>query len=208
MKRELAISIMALVVASASFIVAIATPANSATVRMYSPGGAPCAGACSLPWAAAEFGVPIGEPERMVIPAGSSVHKMSYGRDGQPHWVNDSAIFAEDQPGIGYQVPGTSLWMVRIDECQNWALVTLGTAETFGLEPAPTWTTVTYSPPPPPFTWTPWTTTPREPWTPPTSSPPPVVVDPPIPSAVPLPASAVLLLAAIGGLGLVKMRSA
>ena len=36
-------------------------------------------------------------PVPMVIPAGSYILKMSYARDGVPHWTHDSAAFAEDQ---------------------------------------------------------------------------------------------------------------
>lgn len=189
--------------------IATAAPAHSATVRMYTPGGAPCAGVCTLPWAAKEFDVPIGEPQRMIIPAGTTIVKMSYGKDGKPYWLSESAVFAEDQPGQGYAVEGTNFWMVQIDECQNWALVVLAPPGSMAwLTPTALTTTVITSTPP----WSP-------PWGPPVGPPPPCcgwtpepppppccAPPPPTPPAVPIPASMVLLLGALGFLPLLKRR--
>ena len=139
----------------------LAVAASAATVRLYTPGGAPCAGVCTLEWAAAEFGVPMGEPVRMMIPAGTTITKMSYAKDGQPMWLTESAVFAEDQPGQGYEVEidGVTYWMVQIDECQNWALVQLpGFAMALPGEPS-IWTVSA----PPPTVYVP----PGTPWVPP-----------------------------------------
>ena len=193
----------------AAFVLS-STALSAATIRYYTPGGAPCAGVCTLEWAAAEFEVPVGEPVRMVIPAGTSILKMSYGKDGAPYWMNDSAVFAEDQPGQGYQIEGTDYWMVQIDECQNWALVVL---PSYGLtlpgQPS-IWTVAS----PPARPW--------EPWKPPVvgclfceppppctgCEPPPCVDCEPPPPAVPLPASVWGLLAGLTALGAVKARRA
>lgn len=189
--------------------------ASAATIRLYTPGGAPCAGVCTLEWAAAEFEVPMGEPVRMTIPAGTTIVKMSYGKDGQPYWMSDSAVFSEDQPGQGYQIEGTDYWMVQIDECQNWAVVML---PSYGMTLPGQPSIWTVSAPPPGYR------PPGEPWTPPVvgclfgCTPPPcrgcepppdceTGCEPP-PSAVPLPAAVWSLLAGLTALGLVKVRRA
>ena len=187
-----------------------AVAVSAATVRLYTPGGAPCAGACTLEWAAAEFDVPVGEPVPMVIPAGTMITKMSYAKDGKPMWLTESAVFAEDQPGQGYEVEidGVTYWMVQIAECQNWALVQLpGFAMDLPGQPS-IWTVSA----PPPF-YTP----PGTPWTPPVvctfgCTPPPCgsACEPPPgcekdctpqPPAVPLPAAFWSLLLGLGALG-------
>lgn len=187
----------------------LATTASAATVRMYTPGGAPCAGACTLEWAAAEFDVPVGEPQRMTILAGTTIVKMSYGRDGKPYWMNDSAVFAEDQPGEGYQIDGTPFWMVKIDECQNWALVVMADVPIFSQLAPPSQTLVTYNPPSLPPVLPPWTPTiwPETPCCdviiPPCCTKPP---EEPHLNPVPLPASMFMMLAGLGAFGLVKVR--
>ena len=99
-----------------------AAPAHAATLREYTPGGAPCAGACTLTWSAARFDVPVGQTARMVIPKGAIVTHMTYARAGVPYATTDSAVMATNEPGIGYAL-GDGRWMVRLDVCQNWAVV-------------------------------------------------------------------------------------
>lgn len=110
---------------AALLLALLACPADAAPVRLYTPGGAPCAGLCALPWAADAFGVPVGQPRLLTIPAGTLIVWMSYARDGVAHATRDNAAFADDQPGQGYPVEGTPYWIVQINECQNWALVIL-----------------------------------------------------------------------------------
>jgi hypothetical protein len=99
--------------------------AYAATLRMYTPGGAPCAGLCSYEWAREQFNVPEGIPERMTIPVGSIVTQMSYSKNGVAYAIPDSAILAEDEPGQGYffTVDGVTYMMVQLDACQNWAVM-------------------------------------------------------------------------------------
>lgn len=191
-------------------LVVTVSVASGATVRLYTPGGSPCAGACSLEWAAAEFGVPVGEPRPMTVPAGSFVYKMSYAKGGKPYWFRDSAIFSGDQPGVGYEVTdesGRIMWMVKIDECENWALVTPPTPGiTYSAGPAmPPFRTSstppgTVSPPPRPCVIC----------EPPLPPPPCILCEPPPPcktgcepppAPVPLPASFWALAALLGLLG-------
>lgn len=182
----------------AAAMAVFAPPAFGATVRLYTPGGAPCAGVCTLEWAAAEFGVPVGDPVPMMIPAGATILKMSYGKNGQPYWMSDSAVFADDQPGQGYEVEidGTTYWMVQIAECQNWALVLIPTVPII-------WTAAAtpYSPPP----WSPPETPCLfcQPPPPACCEPPPPCCGPPPPNppAVPLPGALWGLLTALAALG-------
>lgn len=112
----------------AACLLAATAPAQAATARLYTPGGAPCAGACTLPWAADAFNVPTGNPQPLMIPAGTFVEKMSYAKDGVAYWTPDSAIFASEQPAVGYlfrDADGTTKMMVRIAECLNYAVVHL-----------------------------------------------------------------------------------
>lgn len=179
-------------------LVAASSPAGASTIRLYTPGGAPCAGLCSYEWAVERFQVPTGTPERMMIPKGSLVLQMSYARDGKPYAMTDSAMLAEDEPGQGYyftDATGRTLMMVQLDRCQNWSVMQPPVA---GLEPpgeAVTPPTIYLVTSPPPVTpWeppeVPWT-----PWEPPCCVVPPV--EPPTPPAVPLPASWVLLVGAL-----------
>lgn len=174
----------------------MAGSASASTVQMYTPGGAPCAGACEQGWAESRFGVPHGEPKRMTIPAGSMVVQMSYAKDGVPYAVNMSAMLAEDEPGEGYafERDGVTFWMVKLDVCQNWAVML------------------------PPVVWDspePAGDTLRQPWTPVVwgggggivhtpPGPPPIVVEPPPVAAVPLGQSILMLMSALGGLMLMK----
>lgn len=98
---------------------------QAATLRPYTPGGAPCAGACTYEWAVEQFDVPEGIPGRMMIPEGSIVVKMSYAKNGVPHAMDDSAVLSEDEPGEGYSFErhGVQYLMVKIDKCQNWAVM-------------------------------------------------------------------------------------
>lgn len=100
-------------------------PVKGATVRVYIPGGAPCAGACDLEWAARQANVPMGEPTRMVVPAGSYVNWMSYAKDGVAYGGPDSATLANDETGEGYwfERDGQQLLMFKLDACSNWSIM-------------------------------------------------------------------------------------
>lgn len=109
----------------------LAASASAETVTPYIPGGAPCNGACTQPWAEALAGAPGGDARAMMIPAGTLIHGMSYGRvdaDGvrRPHWTERPMRLSTDQTGRGYAFEATDgrlLHMVRLDECENWTLV-------------------------------------------------------------------------------------
>jgi hypothetical protein len=177
----------------------LATAGAASTLRPYTPGGAPCDGVCSYEWAVKEFKVPEGIPERMVIPKGSIVLKMSYAKDGKPYWQGEGLVFADDQYGEGYTFvdeSGRTLIMAKLDECQNWTVV---------IPPSPILTEWVY--PNPPLYVSVW----EPPSTPPVPWEPPIVVvcceppktpccepEPPQPPAVPLPAPAGLLLSGLG----------
>lgn len=174
----------------------MAGSASASTVQMYTPGGAPCAGACEQGWAESRFGVPHGIPKRMTIPAGSMVVQMSYAKDGVPYAVNMSAMLAEDEPGEGYlfERDGITFMMVKLDVCQNWAVML---------------------PPVVPVVWDSreaQTDALRQPWTPVVwgggggvvHTPPVTVVEPPPVAAVPLGQSILMLMSALGGLVLMK----
>lgn len=161
--------------------------ASAATMGYYTPGGAPCNGACGYDWAVGEFKVPVGEPKRMMMEAGSIVVKMSYAKDGVPYAMSYSAILADDQFGEGYEFvteDGQRLFMFKLDACQNWAVFApaLPIVEAYVPAPEQHWTPVDVLP----VVWVP----PVVPWV---SEPPPVVVVPP----VPLPAAAWMLLSGL-----------
>lgn len=164
----------------------LASPAHAATARLYTPGGAPCNGACTLTWAQEQFGVPDGQPVPLVIPAGSTALKMSYAKNGIPYWTAEPLVFADDQTGIGYPV-GRGLVMARIDACMNWTLVWLATTEAAlpvtvpVLVAAGSWA--------PPIAGTSPLPSYGAPAVPP--------VEPPGPSPIPLPASGLLLVLAV-----------
>jgi len=104
----------------------VATVGSAATLRSYTPGGAPCDGVCTYEWAVDEFQVPEGVPVRMIVPAGSIILKMSYAKNGQPYWQGEGLVLADDQPAEGYifvDELGRQLIMAKLDECQNWTLV-------------------------------------------------------------------------------------
>lgn len=186
--------------------------ATAATLRQYTPGGAPCAGACTYEWAVEQFKVPEGKPERMVIPEGTVVVKMSYAKKGVAYAMDDSAVLAEDEPGEGYFFDRHNIryLMVKLDKCQNWAVMVVagsdvgfipypdaapiasiihGSTETFGS----VFTDVIYKP--------------NTPHTLPPVVGPPTPVPPPPPSPVPLPGSILALLAALLGLAAIRYVS-
>ena len=101
---------------------ALAAPAGAATLAEYTPGGSPCAGACTQPWAVAAFGVPDGDAMPMTIPRGSIIRHMSYAKGGAPMHERPATVMARDEPGIGYPL-GDGRWMVRLQACMNWAVV-------------------------------------------------------------------------------------
>lgn len=111
---------------SAALSLFLPSPTLAATLPIYTPGGAPCAGACSLAWAAEQAAVPTGIPVPMVIRAGTLVEWMSYSKAGAPLSFHSPMILASDQPGIGYHFTdedGVGKIMFQLDECANWAVV-------------------------------------------------------------------------------------
>lgn len=106
-------------------LAALTVSAEAATLRPYTPGGSPCAGACDYEWARERFQVPEGVPQRMTIPADSIVTQMSYAKDGTPYTFSESAILMEDEPGQGYffEADGQTYMMVQLDACENWAVM-------------------------------------------------------------------------------------
>lgn len=187
----------------------LGSPAFSATVDLYTPGGSPCAGACSLEWAQEQAGVPEGEPTFMTVPAGSYVEWMSYAKEGKPYDTRSAAIFADDETGQGYWFrdgQGNMRLMFKLDECQNWAVVKLVSPPTLAIPPPaaplplvpntsrPVWETPTavgwtYDPDDDPD----WCCT--------------TVINPPPPAPIPVPLPGLLLLSGLGILALAKSRS-
>lgn len=107
----------------------IGSPAFAVTVPLYTPGGSPCAGACTLEWAQEQAGVPEGEPVFMTAPAGSYVEWMSYAKDGTPYGTQKTMVLADDETGQGYwfrDEQGDLKLMFKLDECQNWAVLRTG----------------------------------------------------------------------------------
>lgn len=178
---------------AAAILIGLSHCAHGASLRLYTPGGAPCAGVCTYDWARSAAAVPEGVAEPMIVPAGSIVTWMSYGRGGEPHGGPDSAILATDQPGQGYwfERDGRSYLFVQLDECQNWAVMMAPLQEkSAGAREFHAWYTTTIPSGIPP------TRTPR----PVTVSIIPIPPGPspePIPAPVPLPATGLLLAAAL-----------
>ena len=91
------------------------------TLRPFTPGGSPCHDDCSLTWAAQAFGVPVGEPVAMVLPAGSILGLMSYAKQGAPFVDRRGYITLRDHAGIGYPLPDGRT-MFRVEDCGNWTV--------------------------------------------------------------------------------------
>ncbi|MFV0514044.1 MAG: hypothetical protein ACK5MY_10515 [Jhaorihella sp.] len=199
-------------------VVLLASAAPAATTRAYFPGGSPCAGVCTLEWARQAFDVPSGDPHHMVIPAGTFIQHMSEGVAGEPVALRGfNRVLGLDEPGIGYPLPGTNMWMVRIDACLNWAVVLLPDdmaslpdamwppSQTAALPPGPQATVLPSGPMPGYLPL--WPVPPPRNGTVTINQPeasvlpkPPVTPEPPSPLPVPLPAGATLLLLALAGL--------
>jgi len=183
---------------SVMLLILLGSEASASTMSYYTPGGAPCDGACEYEWAVDEFGVPKGQPERMTVPAGSIVRKMSYARDGVPYAMGYSAILAEDQSGEGYRFEqdGVHYIMFKLDVCQNWVVFAdpLPVPVVYGPVVEPVWT-----PSEPP--WRPVDPVPVV-WCCTGGGTPPVV-QPPV-SPVPVPAAAWLLASGIAVFGFMK----
>lgn len=185
---------------SVMLLILLGSGASASTMSYYTPGGAPCDGACGYEWAVNAFDVPEGEIKRMSVPAGSIVRKMSYARDGVPYAMGYSAILTTDQSGEGYEFEqdGVRYIMFKLDVCQNWAVFA---------DPLPE--PVVYGGPGPVVepVWTPS----EPPWRPMDPVPvvwvprvPPTVSEPPPVSPVPVPAAAWLLASGIAVFGFMK----
>jgi hypothetical protein len=114
----------------AALVVAISTlPGRATTVRLYTPGGAPCGDACTYEWAVKEFGVPVvpeGQWVALVVPRGAITERVSYAKDGVPYWTSETMMFEVEAPARGYSFldeNGETLWMVQLYECGNWEVV-------------------------------------------------------------------------------------
>lgn len=181
--------------AAALALAPVAAPA--ATMALYTPGGAPCNGGdyanpgiCDYEWALVQAKVPRGEPVRMMVPAGSMIIGMAYAKDGKPLWTKEAKLFADEQPGIGYYftVDGHTYIMAKLDVCGNWTVVA-PPVPTIDVPP----TVTGYVPPTKPPVVVPFC---------PTCGP--IITEPECetdcepPPAVPVPASGLLLLTALG----------
>lgn len=160
------------------------------------------------------------EPQRISIQDGDVFSLMSYQKDGEPVAYRTSTIAALTEPeyASGWHLDGWSF--VRLDACQNWAIVRHGESVpvySTGTNPpfSPTRPSVPFYPispptvtPPPVVVWPP--VGPPTPPVPPVGPPVPPPSDPPSPPPpippVPLPAPILLLASACGALGWFKMK--
>ncbi|RMH49963.1 MAG: hypothetical protein D6686_06935, partial [Alphaproteobacteria bacterium] len=115
--------------------------AEAAGLRPFTPGGAPCAGACSQEWAEAQTGAPGGTPVPMKAMPGQVILWMSFARGGVPHGSWEGRFVAGEQPltGIGYEFErdGRRLVLMRLDACQNWAILVAETPPVLAREAPP-----------------------------------------------------------------------
>ena len=90
----------------------------------YIPGGSPCAGACTLPWAVAQTGVTLPDipASTFDLPAGTLITWMSYGKNGQPHGYASNLATAGPHIVSGWELPDGTM-LVQFPECANWAVV-------------------------------------------------------------------------------------
>ena len=197
-------------------LVASCQPAPAAVLETWSGAGPnACYGRCSLDWAEtqltadelAELRIAQEQDPRLVlIDDGSVFTLMSYFKDGAPvayrTWT--VAVVGDFETAEGWVMDGWSF--VRLNACDNWAIVKHG--ERFVVDVEPPWT-------PPETVWTPpeivWTPPddPRTPWTPPDTPwipvyPPETPVDVP---TVPVPPSIMMMLAAVGALVMRRRKS-
>lgn len=164
--------------------------ASAAGLEPFEPGSSPCGDACPIGWAAPAFGVPEGNPVRMMLPAGAVLDGMSYARDGIPYASGQGYYTTRDMPGEGYLLPDGRLFF-RFDACGNWAPAILPIAEA----PSSLWPIHRSTTHPPSELWSPrLQIAPPPTGELPLPEPPPVEL-PPIP--VPLPAAGVLFLLAL-----------
>lgn len=201
--------------AGAAFV-ALTVQAHGATIPLYTPGGAPCGGDCSLEWASQEAKVPQGVPMPMVVPKGSVVEWMSYARDGVPYATLRPMAFADDEPGVGYwfeDAAGNRRLMFKLDECENWSVVrvplTLDAPPPEAIQGEAPWRSgVT------PRTWSSPGYSPSNPWFGPHDECcddevfPPSDPEPPVIAAVPLPTPLPLLVLSLTGLWFASRRGA
>ena len=72
-------------------------------------------------------GVPEGDLRPVVLNPGDLIHWMAFAKDGEPFFTERSIYVATDYPltGVGYEFErnGITYIFVKIDACQNWAIV-------------------------------------------------------------------------------------
>jgi hypothetical protein len=88
----------------------------------FNPGSSPCAGACTLEWAADQVGVGVETPTTFNLPAETPISWMSYAKGGVPYGYNASLYTVQEHTVMGYMLPDGS-YMVQFWECGNWAIV-------------------------------------------------------------------------------------
>lgn len=122
-------------VCAAAILSAMATMSGAATLTPLTPGGAPCNATgvevCPQDKSAAAFGVPMGEPVRMTVPAGTVFPEgLTYAKDGTMLVDRRARILSVDSPGEGYAYTdeeGVTRFFFKFDRCANWGPAELPT---------------------------------------------------------------------------------
>lgn len=116
-------------------IIFLAAPAGAAPMAAwYGAGPYACDGRCSLDWAVSTLPADQQAEVRRAIAASPTpgfvavqpdayITHMAYFRDGAPHMDTRGTVVVSDEakPAWGWVIDGYAF--VKIDECQNWALV-------------------------------------------------------------------------------------
>lgn len=187
-------------------------PAHAATIDTWSGAGPnACHGTCDLEWfrgtltpeeqAALQEAIDAQpEPGPIMVQDGDVFSVMSYQEDGQPVSYRTSTVAALHSPtyGEGWVLDGYTV--VKLADCQNWAIIVHGQhVPVFSAPPAyiPSMPPVFDPAPPADDPWEPCCVTYTPPETPQNPTPP----------AIPLPAPLVLMLTALGSLGLLSWRT-
>lgn len=91
-------------------------------LQPFYPGNSPCAGACSLEWAAEQLEVDVETPITFDLPVGTTISWMSYGKGGEPYGYHASLFTVQHHTVMGYMLPDGS-YLAQFWECGNWAIV-------------------------------------------------------------------------------------
>ena len=171
--------------------------------KPFIPGNSPCGELCTLPWAAAQLGIPsdlLENPLSLTLEPGTTITWMSYGRDGAPHGYHTNLFTVAEHVVVAHQLPGGN-WLVQFWECGNWAVIHVpptvegGGVTVHGVAYTPTPTTPTAGGSTP-HHWVP------TPWVPSV----PVVPAPPPPAPIPLMGGGWMLLLALATLLIIPTR--